>query len=75
MLVRFPNGKRGLVVTLRATGARVFVSKYMYWSSRLNFCCRLKFIKVAKPRTHLGLDIEDTNVYEFLLQTTSRHLV
>ena len=75
MLVRFLNGKKGPVITLRATGARFFFFKYMYWSSRLNFFCGVKFIKVVNPRTELGLDIEDTNIYEFALQRTNRHAV
>ena len=62
ILVRFPNGKKGPVIKLRATRVRFFVSKYMYWYSRLNFLCGLKFIEEVNPRTELGLDIEDTNI-------------
>ena len=69
ILVRFPNGKKGPVIKLRATHMRFFVSKYMYWYGRLNFLCVLKFIKEVNPRTELGLDIEDTNIHEFALQT------
>ena len=41
----------------------------------LNFLHRLKFIKEVNPRTELGLDIKDTCNYEFVLQTTNRHVV
>ena len=71
ILLRFLNGKKGPVIKLRATGVRFFVSKYMYWYSRLNFLCGLKFIKEINPRTELGLDIRDTNIHEFALQITN----
>ena len=70
MLITFPNGKEGPIITLRATGARLFVPKYMYWGGGLNFLRRLKFNKQV-----LGLDIEDTYIYEFALQTTNKHVV
>ena len=75
LLITFPNGKEGPVITLRVTSARFFVSKYMYWGSTLNSLHGLKFIKEENARTELGLDIEETYIYEFALQTTNRHVV
>ena len=70
ILIIFPNGKEGLIITLRATGVRPFVPKYMYWGSGLNLLRRLRFNKEV-----LGLDIEDTYIHEFALQTTNKHVV
>ena len=75
MLITFPNVKEGSIKTLRAIGARFFVLKYMYWGSGLNFLRRLKFIKELNLRTEIGLDVEDTYIYELALQTTHRHVV
>ena len=75
MLITFLNVKEDPIITLRATGARFFVSKYIYWGSGLNFLRRPKFIKELNLRTEIGLDIEDTYIYEFALQTTNRHVV
>ena len=47
----------------------------MYWASPLNFLLGLNFIKEVNPRTELGLDIEDTYIYEFVLQTANRQIV
>ena len=47
----------------------------MYWGSTMNSLHGLKFIKEVNPRTELYMDIEDTYVYEFTLQTTNRHVV
>ena len=75
LLITFPNGKEGPIITLRVTSAKFFVSKYMYWGSTLNSLHGLKFIKELNARTELGLDIEETYIYEFALQTTNRHVV
>ena len=63
------------MITVRAAVGRFFVSKYMYWASPLNFLRELNFIKEVNSRTKLGLDIEDTYIYEFALQTTNRQVV
>ena len=75
MLIRFPDGKKGPVITLRAAVGRLFVSKYMYWASLLIFLRELNFIKEVNSRTNLGLDIEDTYIYELAQQTTNRQVV
>ena len=75
MLIRFLNGREGRIITFRVVSPRFFVSKYMYCGRELNYLHRLKFIKEVSPRTELGLDIKVTYIYEFALQTTSRHVV
>ena len=42
----------------------------MYWGSGLNILRELKFIKEVNSRNELALDVEDTYIYEFALQTT-----
>ena len=75
MLITFSNGKEGPIITFRVVDARFFVSQYMYWGSTLNSLHGLKFIKEVNPRTKLGLDIKNTYIYEFMLQTTNRHAI
>ena len=47
----------------------------MYWASLLIFLRELNFIKEVNSRTNLGLDIEDTYIYELAQQTTNRQVV
>ena len=75
MVITFPNGKEGPIITFRVMGATFFVSKYMYWGSILNSLLGLKFIKEVNLRTYLGLYMEDMCIYEFALQTANRNVV
>ena len=75
MLITFSNGKEGPIITFTVADARFFDSQYMYWRSTLNSLHGLKFIKEVNPRTKLGLDIKNTYIYEFMLQTTNRHAI